>query len=298
MPRFKKKAKERHKNGPLDAMDRAVAHAKAAQLAHEENHREMREGCLWCVDDVKDAANARDALGPLVEAGNWVCREGDDCQCRCHHEALDDDECDRQGCAPRDLRRKVTAEKCVVDIEFVTAANLEGLARSGHVPHWSAPDGSLWFDDEQTWTWLHRHYVVRCDGAPFPRVMVVDAGVPATENLPPSLRNLAGYLRRAPIASGVYFLLYEGEVVYIGQTRNIATRVHQHFTDRYRKFSVDDAVWLPVPTGDLERIESAFIRMLRPPHNGKGTISWDVPAAEDEAAVEKVLEMVEQDEEA
>ena len=61
-------------------------------------------------------------------------------------------------------------------------------------------------------------------------------------------------------ASGIYFLIQDGEVVYVGQASNVLARVGKHASDR----DFDAWTWLPVPIGNLTRTERAYIDYLRP----------------------------------
>lgn len=64
---------------------------------------------------------------------------------------------------------------------------------------------------------------------------------------------------------GVYFLLHEGEVVYVGQSVNIFGRVSSHISQTWMVF--DSFAWIPVPRDELLYEEAAYIVKFRPKLN-------------------------------
>lgn len=69
---------------------------------------------------------------------------------------------------------------------------------------------------------------------------------------------------------GVYLLILRGEVIYVGSSINVSTRVLGH---RCAK-SFDRAVWIPVDKDDLTSYEGALIRALRPSLNWGANVSY------------------------
>lgn len=68
--------------------------------------------------------------------------------------------------------------------------------------------------------------------------------------------------------SGIYFLFRRGEVVYVGQSETICTRVAQHMADKKKVF--DSYSWVRVKKDDLNFMETAYIQRFRPEDNGNG----------------------------
>ncbi len=62
---------------------------------------------------------------------------------------------------------------------------------------------------------------------------------------------------------GVYFLLRDDRLVYIGRSIQPVARIAQH---RYQK-TFDRVFFLGVPAEDLDAVEGALIRRFRPPGN-------------------------------
>lgn len=68
---------------------------------------------------------------------------------------------------------------------------------------------------------------------------------------------------------GIYFLIREGRVVYVGQSVNAPSRVSDH--RREKKF--DSWAFLPCSAKQLDLIESLYIHTLRPECNASMTVT-------------------------
>ena len=68
-------------------------------------------------------------------------------------------------------------------------------------------------------------------------------------------------------ACGVYFLIDRGEVVYVGQSVNVFSRMREH--SKSKKF--DSYVYINCSKGDLDILESLYIHVLRPPLQGRSS---------------------------
>ncbi len=88
------------------------------------------------------------------------------------------------------------------------------------------------------------------------------------ETVPPALREFAGRLVDVPVpCTGhplIYFLLEGDQVVYVGQTTSIETRLAQH-VGLHKAF--DRVLAMPVPAADLGAVERTLICQLLPALN-------------------------------
>jgi hypothetical protein len=66
------------------------------------------------------------------------------------------------------------------------------------------------------------------------------------------------------ITSGVYFLIFEKKIVYVGQSTNVFSRIFSHA--QVKKF--DSYVYMPCEKDMLDKLESLYIHFLSPPLNG------------------------------
>jgi hypothetical protein len=69
-------------------------------------------------------------------------------------------------------------------------------------------------------------------------------------------------------ACGVYFLLLDDEIVYIGQSVDCFQRVSTHARDESKTFN--RACYVSVPKEELDDIESVLIALFKPVHNSRG----------------------------
>lgn len=73
------------------------------------------------------------------------------------------------------------------------------------------------------------------------------------------------------MACHVYFLLHEGEVVYVGQSgAGWPSRVHSHLRDKAKVF--DDIWYIEVDRPTLSDVERRFIEEFNPKYNKHGRL--------------------------
>lgn len=76
------------------------------------------------------------------------------------------------------------------------------------------------------------------------------------------------------MGSGVYLLLYKGDVVYVGQSVKLSGRVNAHIAylgqrlqKKKRRVVFDEVMVMQVPLGDLNRVEAELIQRYKPQYN-------------------------------
>lgn len=80
-----------------------------------------------------------------------------------------------------------------------------------------------------------------------------------------------------PQLCGVYLLLLVDEIVYVGSSIDVLSRLWTHRIDakatsrRTLAKQFDRAAWLPIPRSVMHHYEGALIRALRPKHNLGGS---------------------------
>jgi hypothetical protein len=157
------------------------------------------------------------------------------------------------------------AKACLISPEA-----LRKYAVSGHAPSTRIDGGDYLFRVPGLRRWVEENLMQLNAGFPLPRALniqnITDA-IDSTLELPPAIRFISG-LRKLAVGgamSGIYFVCFGREVVYIGQSEKIHARVGQHL----ESWAGDcDAVYfLPCPAMDLNRVEGAMIRLINPKRN-------------------------------
>ncbi len=152
----------------------------------------------------------------------------------------------------------------------LSAARLRLLADGGYAPHYRVDGGDPLFRQTELKAWAAQNVLERVQGNILPqpiRVVVPASRLADFSKTPSAIREIEGLCDISGEArrTGIYFLCHDGELVYVGQSVDVANRVANHRSSR-RDF--DSVFFLPWPGDDLDRIEGALIRALRPALNG------------------------------
>jgi hypothetical protein len=156
---------------------------------------------------------------------------------------------------------KMIDAKEVEKITGVAAETIFEYARSGICPHILVASKHIFFIRSHIIRWLKENVLDVCDGtqlAPVP-ILVKEACPWA---VPSSLSMVADRLIEVPEVSGIYFLIHEGEVIYVGQSHNVASRIIGH-----KNKTFDRAFVLPCPPSKMNETEAAFIGIFKPKLN-------------------------------
>lgn len=185
-----------------------------------------------------------------------------------------------------------TAAEAALDLG-IGAERLSGLADGGFAPHYRIDGGPPMFKISELKRWAANNLIQRVDGREIPapvRVIVEAPRVSDFRKIPPSMREIIGLcdITEETIRTGIYFLCRDNALLYIGQSGNAASRIADH----YRKYEFDCVLFLPWPRDDLDRIEAALIRALRPPINGKSTHGTMRTSSGDREADASVIAMI------
>jgi hypothetical protein len=73
--------------------------------------------------------------------------------------------------------------------------------------------------------------------------------------------------RKGRSLCGVYFLILDSKVVYVGQSVNIPSRISQHRQDKGKEF--DKYHYIECDERDLDEVEQFYIRKFKPSQNKK-----------------------------
>tara|TARA_R110000823_G_scaffold66885_1_gene156227 strand:+ start:455 stop:1153 length:699 start_codon:yes stop_codon:yes gene_type:complete len=75
-------------------------------------------------------------------------------------------------------------------------------------------------------------------------------------------------------STGVYFLVAGDEVVYVGQSVSVGSRIRSHMEAK----EFDRWAYIPCDAGILDQLESLYIHTLRPRYNGRSNDIHNVTA--------------------
>jgi hypothetical protein len=155
----------------------------------------------------------------------------------------------------------------------ITVERIEELAESELIPHIRF-EGKRLFHLPTAKKWIGENLTVEIPGAPLGTklltVNIMLTNEPMKHIPPLAIRPLSRHLvpiaafsHESPAVSGVYFLCHNDEVVYIGQSVNVFSRVGSHAGQKTFSY----AFFVPVAKSDLTFVELSLIQALKPKYN-------------------------------
>jgi len=154
--------------------------------------------------------------------------------------------------------------------EIISEQEMAELVKCLYVPHYVLLNPLTkaevyYFAAAELNDWFVEKYVTKIESKYSPKlnfISVIDAH--SSPKCPPQLSAIQN-LFALPIdyyfsSSGVYFLCLNNEIVYIGQSVNVSSRIAQHFEAK----EFDSVFYIPVPPCDLDRFETALIKYYQP----------------------------------
>jgi hypothetical protein len=152
---------------------------------------------------------------------------------------------------------------------MISAERIHELAEAGYMPCWRIDGGTPMYQSNDVKRWIKQNLMHAHQGAPFPSLAVVahDDDKADIDTAPECLMALWDHLREYRhvwFPPAVYFLVKGKSVVYVGQSVGLPGRIQNHVQGK----EFDRVFYVAVPRRDLDAVEAAFIRVLRPPLNG------------------------------
>ena len=71
---------------------------------------------------------------------------------------------------------------------------------------------------------------------------------------------------------GVYFLIFNREIVYVGQSKNCLSRIQNHINDKNKIFDQYTVVYTDLK--NLDFLESWYIHQFNPKYNKRSPFAW------------------------
>jgi hypothetical protein len=157
--------------------------------------------------------------------------------------------------------------KEAADICKISEDRLMTLAKTRHAPCAVLDDDQYFFFKKDICEWVKANLLEINDGKRIQVELKILGDVAADPmGIPEALRPLSKKLKKVTFSESgpcVYFLIEKTEVVYVGQSVNLLSRVGSHVLDK--KF--DHVVYLSLPEEVLADIETALIKHLKPKFN-------------------------------
>jgi len=160
----------------------------------------------------------------------------------------------------------------------IAADEIRGFADAGYIPcFWWQVNGERrgpYLQSGAVYNWVVLNCLSEQPGMGFPKSISVYAPLQGRSKaavkvgrLPTALHALAGNIFSVDSfrVVGIYFLVKDNDIVYVGQSIEVPSRVRGHKSTG-KKF--DSAYFIPVPEAALNEVERAFIAVLKPPLNG------------------------------
>jgi excinuclease UvrABC nuclease subunit len=76
---------------------------------------------------------------------------------------------------------------------------------------------------------------------------------------------IVGLAREMKVYCGIYFLILDDKIVYVGQSNNIYNRLARHIHGKSKNFN--QFSFIEVPLDQLNMVETAYIHHFRPKYN-------------------------------
>ena len=174
----------------------------------------------------------------------------------------------------------------------ISAERLIQLADSGYAPHWRIDGGAPLFRLGEVKEWLSKNVLERVNGKPLPQPFIVSVSkdrISDYRHVPEQLKQIPGLvdITNETRRSGIYFLCEDNELLYIGQSVNVASRISTH----HHSGKFNRVIFMAWPPDDLDNVEGALIRTLRPPLNGK-TPNGKMMAPESNKSYDEIMQLV------
>jgi hypothetical protein len=156
---------------------------------------------------------------------------------------------------------KMLTAKEVFQITGVAEDEIIGYAKAKVCPHVLVSKKEIFFMRTHIVKWLRENVMEVHDGVQLkPVPVLVKEAMPWM--VPQCLSMVSDRLIEVPKVSGIYFLVFGDEVIYVGQSKDVGQRIMGHGEKVY-----DSVFILPCGLNHLNRVEAAFIGLLKPEMN-------------------------------
>lgn len=156
-----------------------------------------------------------------------------------------------------------TAEEVAPHVRMAPK-RIQELSTAQVLPHFRIDGREPLFNLQSLKQYVRKHLTAEYVGSPLPlnlRPVVIE---PVKQPVPLCLTMVESRLCEFPsfdVPACVYFLITGDTVLYVGQSRNLPSRIVQHRQDGK---SWERTLFMPVLSADLNRVEAEWIKALCP----------------------------------
>jgi hypothetical protein len=164
----------------------------------------------------------------------------------------------------KNFKSMLTAEQAA-DLCHLKKSRLIELAQTGYAPCVFVDNDEILFFRNDILDWTKANLVRIQQGKEF-RLDIIVNDNPSPGDVPEALHSIANKLKefRSKSLPCIYFLINGDEIVYVGQSSSLQSRLESHRSD---KKEFDRVLFLPTPSSFLSSLEMALIRALKPKYN-------------------------------
>ena len=152
--------------------------------------------------------------------------------------------------------------------KFIKTKEFKEFDKSGLVPHYLINNRKA-YKTKEVKEWICQQLIKKFGGTKvISNFCVIQNNGEISTNIPMELNEHSGdiYEYDTHLPTCVYFLIDKTEIVYVGKSTNLATRIQQHKNAK----EFDRVLYLPIEENRLDVIERYFIETLEPKYNQEG----------------------------
>ncbi len=145
-----------------------------------------------------------------------------------------------------------------------TTDELKELCESRNLPHTIVQGKGISCHAVKVAAWIKKNIIEECEGKPLELETVYLGKDPPTFGVPLSLCNISGLrvIQVTKFPPCIYFLVRKKEVVYVGQSISLMSRIQGHGDKDF-----DSVFYVAVLESRIVETEDAFIRAMQPIYN-------------------------------
>lgn len=168
-----------------------------------------------------------------------------------------------------DYRKLLDIEQAA-QITEIDQKIIQGWIDAKIIPHYFVCGNGPLFNRRELLDWIEITQVKRIEGKPIPKfISVITRSVEDFHGLPIEIKTIEGICeyKFEATCSGVYFLCNGPEIIYIGQSISISSRIQYHLDNAEFRDEIENAYYFPLNSTQLLEMERNLINKIRPKYN-------------------------------